>query len=264
MFGDKKILVVLSAIAALTCSVSASECSSQGDFSDYMANLREKIHRTWTPPETLEEGHAIVIFKLDREGNIISKEITQGSGSDVYDESAIEALKKSAPFGAFPENSKRETLTIKYSFDSTIVQGDVVRDYIEKSEQFTNSNNKMALYYLDKAIEAIQGDPACYFLYARRCKIHKAMGDMNSAEIDIAECKKLKPLYDKKRINACKLNVQKEGTPFSYFALANAYDAAGDYPNAIDDLNKAINMTPLNNTYKRYRAEIILRYKNQE
>ena len=43
--------------------------------------------------------------------------------------------------------------------------------------------------------------------------------------------------------------------------LANAYDVAGDYRNAIEELDKAIAMTELNNSYKRYRAELVSRIR---
>ena len=265
----KKILTVLSFAALLISSNNSYVCSQeynsvQNDFSDYMTSLKEKIHKMWIPPEVLEEGHAVVIFKLDRSGEIVSTRVEESSGNEVFDASALDVLAKASPFGEFPNSSNRDYITIKYSFDSSIVKTDKMKEYVENAEKLYNINNQMALHYIDLAIKEIEGDSACYFLYARRYKINKALGNIQSAESDLQECKRLKPIYDKKRINACKLNVETEGTPFSYFALANAYDAAGDYSNAINALNQAIKMTPLNNTYKRYRAEIILKSKELE
>ena len=233
----------------------------QYEFGDYMVNVRNKISKTWNPPDVLEEGHASVIFKLDKNGNVISSYIKESSGNKVYDESALNSIQSASPYAAFPENSSREIITIQYSFDSSIVKTDHIKELVQMSEKFINKDNKTALSYIDRAIHEIEGDPAAYFLYARRYKLDKLMGNLQAAEVDLAECKRLKVLYDKKRINKCKEALAKEETPFAYFTLANAYDLAGDYNNAIYNIDKAIGMTELNHAYKRYRAEIIMRNK---
>ena len=71
--------------------------------------------------------------------------------------------------------------------------------------------------------------------------------------------KKRKIIYDAQRINKCKEALKEEETPFAYFTLANAYELAGDYQNALFNIDKAISMTELNHAYKRYRAEIIMK-----
>ena len=53
--------------------------------------------------------------------------------------------------------------------------------------------------------------------------------------------------------------LEKDETPFAYFTLANAYELAGDFQNALNSIDKAISMTELNNAYIRYRAEMIMR-----
>ena len=85
------------------------------------------------------------------------------------------------------------------------------------------------------------------------------MGNEEAAKADIAECKRLKTIYDNNRIQKCKDALRQEETPFAYFTLANAYDLAGDYNNAIYNIDKAISMTELNHAYKRYKAEIQMR-----
>ena len=91
---------------------------------------------------------------------------------------------------------------------------------------------------------------------AKRSKIKKALGDIKGANDDYAESRRLKEKYDLKRIKTCKLIAEMEHTPFSYFYLAHAYEIAGDYENALDAIDKAIELTELNNQYKRYRAEL--------
>ena len=266
-FWNKEILACVLGIALLMpACVCASEdnnpapkVSLQYEFGDYMEKVRDKISKNWNPPDVLEEGHASVVFKLDKNGNVISSYIKETSGNRLYDESALNSIQKASPYAEFPENASREIITIVYAFDSSIVKTDHIKELVEMSERYVNKDNKTALNYIDRAISEIQGDPAAYFLYARRHKINKLMGNQQAATADLAECKRLKTLYDKKRINKCKEALAQEETPFAYFTLANAYDLAGDYSNAISNIDKAIGMTELNHAYKRYRAEIIMR-----
>ena len=237
----------------------ARRVSGMYDFSGYMQDVRDKIQKSWNPPEVMEEGRVDLIFKIDKSGDLISYQIKQGSGNHLYDESAIEALKKASPFKILPADCNREYITVKYSFESSIVKTDKVKELVQISEKYTNVDNKLALNYIDRAIQEIQGDYASYFLYARRHKINKLMGNNSEAESDLAQCKKLKALYDKRRINTCKKAAEIDPTPFAYFTLANAYELAGDYNNAIINIDRAISMTELNQAYKRYRAEIVMK-----
>ena len=233
--------------------------SVQEEFSDYMGMVREKISNFWTPPDVLEDGHATVVFKLGRNGDLISSYIKESSGNSLYDECALRSIQKAAPYADFPANASRENITIVYSFDSSIVSANDVKKLVEQAEQFINTDNATARNILDKAIKAIEGDPASYFLYARRYKLDKLMGDTEAAAVDLEKCKSLKIAYDIRRIAKCKEALAQDETPFAYFTLANAYELAGDYQSALYNIDKAISMTELNHAYKRYRAEIIMK-----
>ena len=54
------------------------------DFSNYMENLHNKIQKNWITPDFLEDGHLQVLFKLDREGYVISGDILESSGNSVF------------------------------------------------------------------------------------------------------------------------------------------------------------------------------------
>lgn len=249
--------LLLPVIADTDYSRYGANTSIQNDFSEYMTVLKQTIRKNWNPPDTMESAHVTVMFKINRFGQIISYEILSGSGNEVYDESTIDALNKSAPFSKFPANSTRDSLTIKYNFDTSLVKTDEIKEYIKKSDRFFNVDNKVALDYINLAIETVQGDIGSYFLYGKRSKIKRALGDTSGADEDLAECKRLKTKFDRKRIMHCKLIAETEGSAFAYFYLANAYDIAGDYPHAIEAIDKAISLTDLNNHYKRYRAELV-------
>lgn len=229
----------------------------QNDFSEYMAVLQEKIQRSWNPPDFMEDGHAMVMFKINRQGEVLDANIIESSRNPVYDESTIEAIKKSSPFNKFPAATSKDSLTIKYSFDTSYVKTDKMKEYVRKADTFFNVNNDTALAYINLAINEVQGDIGSYFLYGKRSKIKRALGDIEGAKQDLDECKRLKAKFDQKRINSSKLIAEMEKTPFSYYYLAYSYEIAGDYEHALEAIDKAISLTELNNQYKRYKQELI-------
>ncbi len=271
MFGSRKLnktIIALSLGIMLIMPVYAEDfnygetqrrISLNEEFGDYMASVRTKIFQKWTPPNVLEEGHAGIVFKLDKNGNVISAYVKESSGNTLYDQSAINSVQQAAPYPKFPDSASRDNITVMYSFDSSIVDKDEVKRLVAESEKLINRNNQLARNIIDTAIKTIEGDPAAYFLYARRHKLDKLMGDTEAAKADMAEFKRLKTVYDSQRINKCKEALALEETPFGYFTLANAYELAGDYQKALNNIDKAISMTELNHAYKRYRAELIMK-----
>ena len=116
---------------------------------------------------------------------MISGDILESSGNPVFDESAIKAIHKSEPFGAFPANSTRETITVNYSFDTSFVKTDKMKEYYDLAKRYTYSDKKEALKYINLAIEEVHGDVESYFLYKRRAKIKEGLGDHLGAKEDL-------------------------------------------------------------------------------
>ena len=246
-------------IIALSITFLAAIPAFAADFSEYMADVQDRIMNCWNPPEDMLEGHADVIFKISSNGEVLSSELVQSSGNEAFDKSVKETLSK-CMFRKLPEDSKKEYITIKYSFNLHAADSEKMKEYAELAERYYNSDKQLALKYINLAINEIRGDSYSYFLYARRSKLYKELGNLEAAKADLAEFNQLKDLYYQKKIRACKKNALEENTPYSYFTLASAYDAAGEYDNAIGAINKAIAMTPLNHAYIRYRAEMIMKY----
>ena len=108
---------------------------TQEIFSDYFNAVKSKLQKNWVVPDFLENGHTRIIFKLDREGYVLSARIAESSGNKLYDESALYALRNAEPFGKFPESATKEVLTINYSFDSELVKTKKMREYVELAEK---------------------------------------------------------------------------------------------------------------------------------
>jgi TonB family protein len=169
-----------------------------------MENVKSKLRKNWSYPDFLEDGHIRVLFKLDKHGNVISGDILESSGNQVYDESAIDAIHKSEPFGDFPANTTRETITINYSFDSGMVKTDKMKEYYDLAKKYTYSDKKEALKYINLAIEEVYGDSNNYFLYRRRAKIKEGLGDHVGAKEDMEKYLSLEFKAHTRRLHAIK------------------------------------------------------------
>jgi len=235
----------------------------QADFSEYMQNVHEKLQKNWSSPDFLEEGHLRVLFKIDKNGNVLGGDILESSGNPIYDESAVFAIHKSEPFGKFPENSTRETITVNYSFDTTFVKTDEVKKLYEQAKRYTYSDKNLALKYINQAIEEVGADAESYFLYKRRAKIKESLGNHLEAKEDYDKYLELKRKVDIRRIHALKYRANIEDDAFSYYYLAYAYEQIQDYENAIKSIDKAIERTDLNQHYKRYRLELVKKLNNK-
>jgi len=87
----------------------------------YARMLKERITQNWKYPqeakENLIEGRLMVIFSLDRGGNMTQINITKTSGYTILDEEALRAVDAAAPFPSLPEHITVSRLNIKAAFD---------------------------------------------------------------------------------------------------------------------------------------------------
>lgn len=78
---------------------------------DYANVVSSRVHNNWSiPPELKPRGNieTIIEIKIMRDGSLVYAGFEKRSGNSFYDESALKAVKKSAPFpplpGGFPDN----------------------------------------------------------------------------------------------------------------------------------------------------------------
>lgn len=86
-------------------------------FDVYMTNLQDKIKNNWNPPKGGENSNVILLFKVDRSGNVLSTKILKSSNNFAIDNSALEALKKSKPLKPLPKEFKGKDVDIQFTFD---------------------------------------------------------------------------------------------------------------------------------------------------
>ncbi len=86
----------------------------------YTKVIKEKIFNYWIYPLSAQQnfiqGSLLIVFKLDKNGNLIKCNIDRSSGHEILDTHAIKAIRLANPFPPFPENIMVQFLNINASF----------------------------------------------------------------------------------------------------------------------------------------------------
>ena len=86
----------------------------------YTRVIKEMILTHWVYPlsaqRNLIQGSLLIVFRLDRGGNLIDCKIARSSGHETLDTHALQAIRSANPFPPFPEDIKVQSLNINASF----------------------------------------------------------------------------------------------------------------------------------------------------
>lgn len=94
--------------------------SSEPDFGPFMRDLQQRIKHNWNPPKGEENRCVVLLFKIARDGRLISVNVSKSSGSDVVDRAALAAVKMTAPFRPLPNGYSEDSVDIQFTFDYRI------------------------------------------------------------------------------------------------------------------------------------------------
>jgi TonB family protein len=88
--------------------------------SGYYNEIWAKIKKEWTIPENLSEKKGdwepIIILTIERDGRVQKSWFEKRSGNNLYDQSAVRAIKKAEPFPPLPKEWGENTLEIGIRF----------------------------------------------------------------------------------------------------------------------------------------------------
>lgn len=86
----------------------------------YLASVQRKIASYWEPPLGIEraggEVAAVVWFRIERNGSVVTQYVEEPSGTGIFDTSALRALERALPFPPLPEGYSGEFLIIHMRF----------------------------------------------------------------------------------------------------------------------------------------------------
>ncbi|HEY3175337.1 MAG TPA: energy transducer TonB [Candidatus Polarisedimenticolia bacterium] len=91
------------------------------DFKDsaYMQKVHQKVGASWKIPDERPNPPAksVVIVTILRDGSVIESRLHMKSGSDAWDASATDAVKKAAPFDPLPKSYPRTSVEVHFHFE---------------------------------------------------------------------------------------------------------------------------------------------------
>lgn len=95
--------------------------SKEPYFDTYMTNLQDKIKGNWNPPKAKDSNNVVLLFKVDRNGNVLKAKVLKSSNNTAVDKSALEALRKSEPLEPLPKEFKGKNVDVQFNFDYNVL-----------------------------------------------------------------------------------------------------------------------------------------------
>lgn len=87
------------------------------DWNGYMSNVERRVKSNWIPPKGSGGKIVKTVFKISKNGELLEYKVTQSSGFESLDKSAIDAIRLTAPFQALPEGYAGESVSVEFVFD---------------------------------------------------------------------------------------------------------------------------------------------------
>ena len=87
------------------------------DFGPYMRELQRRIKLNWDPPKGNESKTVVLLFKIAKDGRLLSCKIHRSSGLPNADQAALKAVELTAPFRPLPADFKGQSIDIQFTFD---------------------------------------------------------------------------------------------------------------------------------------------------
>ena len=92
----------------------------ESKYASYFARIKRQIELVWDYPNEAQRkgitGQLTLRFQISRDGNLMNVRLINGSGYNILDEAALQAVKSAAPYYPFPVTIDRETLPILANF----------------------------------------------------------------------------------------------------------------------------------------------------
>ncbi|MDH4161726.1 MAG: TonB family protein [Nitrospirota bacterium] len=92
-------------------SVAVASGGQAFPFPPYVAILRDKVERNWTPPPGVKGAKVTVLFSVLRSGRVGDAKLMTSSGNFYFDQAAMRAILSSSPFPPLPEGFFKEQET---------------------------------------------------------------------------------------------------------------------------------------------------------
>ena len=103
--------------ASNSSGVDARQNQQNVDLGPYLAELKQRVRQNWQTPTVNDSRKTVIVFSIERNGQIRGLQIKQSSGSPEVDNKFLAAIEKSAPFAPLPANYPNSHLDIVYDLN---------------------------------------------------------------------------------------------------------------------------------------------------
>lgn len=93
------------------------------DLASYMRDMQRSIKLNWDTPKLDKSTSVTLKYKVNKNGELLEYSVSQSSGIKEMDDSAIKALKETAPFKPLPASYKEENIEVQFTFDYNVFKG---------------------------------------------------------------------------------------------------------------------------------------------
>lgn len=90
------------------------------DFNPYMQELQVSIKKNWNPPKRPKSNQVVLLFKIRKDGKLLSAKVLKSSGNKDIDKAALKALEDTQPFKPLPSKFKGKNVDIQFTFDYNV------------------------------------------------------------------------------------------------------------------------------------------------
>jgi len=95
--------------------------AKEPDFGPYMRELQRRIKMNWDPPKGDESKRVVLLFKIAKDGRLLSCSVFKSSGLQEADAAALNAVKITAPFKPLPSEFSGSSIDIQFTFDYNVI-----------------------------------------------------------------------------------------------------------------------------------------------
>lgn len=135
-----KKICLLFGILFLLCNCVLAD--GEVDFTSYMRELQLRLKANWNPPSVYQGRRVILLFKVAKDGALISSSIYRSSGDKDMDTAALNAVKASSPFRPLPLEFKGESIDIQFKFDYNVFANNELKFYQSLVHPFLEVTSK--------------------------------------------------------------------------------------------------------------------------
>lgn len=112
---------------------------------NYIKDMQLSLLNNWHPTIDANSKSVVISFKLDRSGKLLESAVFKSSKDKVYDNLALETVKKSVPFMPFPVEEKQNEKVFQFTFNYNVILGDGSSNYDAAQEKQDFGNGLMWL-----------------------------------------------------------------------------------------------------------------------